>query len=48
MFRAQLLLQSHDRKTLHGLVHHITLQLEASAEARKIRWSVDVDPIEMF
>ena len=48
MFRAQLLLQGHDRRALHQLMHHLTRHLEASADARKIRWGVDVDPIEMF
>ncbi|MEH6576018.1 MAG: primosomal protein N' [Amphritea sp.] len=48
LFRAQLVLQSHDRKALHQQLLIITQQLENDPQARKVRWSIDVDPIEMF
>jgi primosomal protein N' (replication factor Y) len=47
-FRAQLLLQSNDRGGLQALLGTLVRQLEQSREARKVRWSVDVDPADMF
>jgi len=47
-FRAQLLLQSSDRGGLQSLLGTLVRQLEQSREARKVRWSVDVDPADMF
>ncbi len=47
-YRYQLLLQSHDRKPLHQLLSYSTALLENAKSAKKVRWSLDVDPIEMF
>jgi len=47
-YRAQLLLQSLQRKPLHIMLGGLRSALEGSVEARKVRWSVDVDPIELF
>jgi len=47
-FRAQLLLQSRQRQSLHQLLAILRETLEATKEARKVRWSIDVDPIELF
>ena len=47
-YRAQLLVQSSDRKLLHTLLAKIRPALEAEPAARKVRWSIDVDPIELF
>ncbi|MEL7185322.1 MAG: primosomal protein N' [Pseudomonadota bacterium] len=47
-YRAQLLLQSTDRGALHRLLAQLRPSLEDTPEARKVRWSVDVDPIELF
>ena len=47
-YRAQLLLQSRQRGSLHRLLGHLRQALEGSAGARKVRWSIDVDPIELF
>jgi primosomal protein N' (replication factor Y) len=47
-YRSQLLLQSSDRKTLHTLLALLRPALEAEPTARKVRWSIDVDPIELF
>jgi primosomal protein N' (replication factor Y) len=46
--RAQLLLQSASRSALHNLLTPWLLQLESSKSGRKVRWSIDVDPQEMF
>jgi len=47
-YRAQLLLQSSDRRTLHAVLRELRPALEQSPAARKVRWSIDVDPIELF
>ena len=47
-YRAQLLLQSSDRKSLHTVLADLRPVLEAEPAARKVRWSIDVDPIELF
>ncbi|MDA0680038.1 MAG: primosomal protein N' [Proteobacteria bacterium] len=47
-FRAQLLLQSRQRGVLHQVLTSLRPSLESSTEARRVRWSIDVDPIELF
>jgi primosomal protein N' (replication factor Y) len=47
-YRAQLLLQSSDRSTLHRVLRGLRPLLEADKRARKVRWSIDVDPVELF
>ncbi|MBL1278409.1 MAG: primosomal protein N' [Ectothiorhodospiraceae bacterium] len=46
--RAQLLLQTAERAPLHHLLEPWLQQLERSKLGRKVRWSIDVDPQEMF
>ena len=47
-YHAQLLLQSPDRQALHRLLQALRPELEAETSARRVRWSIDVDPIELF
>ena len=47
-YRAQLLLQSSDRRLLHEVLRELRPLLEADPSARKVRWSIDVDPVELF
>lgn len=47
-YRAQLLFQSRHRQTLHQLLHELRFRLEADPSARRVRWSIDVDPAELF
>jgi len=47
-YRGQLLLQSRDRRVLHQLVQALRQDLESRVSARRVRWSIDVDPIELF
>jgi len=47
-YRAQLLLQSGDRQALHTILRGLRPELEVDPLARKVRWSIDVDPIELF
>ena len=47
-WRAQLLLQSAQRGSLQRVLGNLVRQLEQTRAARKVRWSVDVDPADMF
>jgi len=47
-FRAQLLLQSDDRAELHSALAGLVEAVAALPDARKLRWSLDVDPAELF
>jgi primosomal protein N' (replication factor Y) len=47
-YRAQLLLQSRERRALHDMLRQVRAALEGSKAARRVRWSIDVDPIELF
>tara|TARA_Y100000389_G_scaffold205039_1_gene262327 strand:+ start:29874 stop:32081 length:2208 start_codon:yes stop_codon:yes gene_type:complete len=47
-YRTQLLLQSNDRATLHHSLREIRYMMENDLVSRKTRWSIDVDPIELF
>lgn len=47
-FRGQLLLQSSRRQPLHALLGAVSSELSGDRLARKVRWSIDVDPIELF
>jgi primosomal protein N' (replication factor Y) len=46
--RAQLLLRATQAATLQRILSSSVAELEAVPEAKKVRWSVDVDPIELF
>ena len=47
-FRAQLLLQSTQRGSLQQQLAQWLLRLEQLKSARKVRWSLDIDPQETF
>ncbi|HEB86463.1 MAG TPA: primosomal protein N' [Gammaproteobacteria bacterium] len=47
-FRAQLLFQHHQRGELQQWLARLMPQLENMKSARKVRWSIDVDPMEMY
>lgn len=46
-FRAHLLLQSKNRKQLHQSIYNLTQSRKTLALHRSIRWSIDVDPIDL-
>ncbi|MEW5296913.1 MAG: hypothetical protein WDW36_000159 [Sanguina aurantia] len=46
--RGQLLLEAPTRSTLHGLLRPWRLALTRLPEARPVRWSLDVDPIDLY
>jgi len=45
--RGQVLLQSERRGPLHELVGELIAQIRQWPESRRVRWSVDVDPLEV-
>jgi primosomal protein N' (replication factor Y) len=47
-YRVQILLQSRQRQPLHALLAQLQKKMEGSTLARRVRWSIDVDPIELF
>ena len=46
--RAQLLVQSERRAALHGFLGEWLERLDALPAARRVRWSLDVDPVDMY
>ena len=47
-YRYQLMLQASQRKELHRLINWWVPQLQQLPAARKVRWSIDVDPYDTF
>ncbi len=47
-FRAQLLLQADERHVLHLALDALTAILSKATRTQKLRWSLDIDPQEMF
>jgi primosomal protein N' (replication factor Y) len=45
-YRAQLLLESESRAALHRVLEAWLPEIESLREARAVRWSLDVDPLE--
>jgi primosomal protein N' (replication factor Y) (superfamily II helicase) len=46
--RGQLLIESVSRRPLHAAVRPWAMQLAQLPSARKVRWSLDVDPIDLY
>lgn len=46
--RSQLLLSGTARGQLHRVLQTALLVIRASPEARKVRWSLDVDPVDLY
>lgn len=47
-YRWQLLLQSKNRQQLHRLLDRLRVALETLPASRKVRWSLDVDPVSLL
>jgi primosomal protein N' (replication factor Y) len=47
-FRAQLLVQASERRPLHRLLGAWVRALSETREARAVRWSLDVDPVDLY
>jgi primosomal protein N' (replication factor Y) len=41
-------MQSPDRRSLHVLIDNLLERIDDMPEARRVRWSLDVDPVELF
>jgi len=48
MQRSQLLLSADERARLHALLPEWIAAVRALREARRVRWSLDVDPIDLY
>lgn len=46
-YRAQLLIQAENRNLRHTCLHHLTSQEKNSLNQKSIRWSIDIDPVEL-
>ena len=47
-FRAQLLLTTQQRKVLHQLLDHSLPAISALKSSRKVKWSIDIDPMDLM
>ncbi len=47
-YRWQLILLADERKKLHGVLHHWVPKINKFKTVNKVRWSIDVDPQDMF
>jgi primosomal protein N' (replication factor Y) len=47
-YRAQLLVQSNERKALHGFLDQWLSAIEQEKQSKRVRWSLDVDPMDLF
>jgi primosomal protein N' (replication factor Y) len=47
-YHFQLLLQNPQRKGLHALLALLIPQLYTLKEAKKVRWSLDIDPVDLY
>jgi primosomal protein N' (replication factor Y) len=47
-YHAQLLIESRERRALHQFLDGWLPQVEALRSAQRVRWALDVDPIELF
>jgi primosomal protein N' (replication factor Y) (superfamily II helicase) len=46
-YRLQLLIQSKNRSNLHKLLNKLLISIEKMPSKQQVRWSLDVDPLEM-
>jgi primosomal protein N' (replication factor Y) len=47
-YRAQLLIQGNDRAAVHRFLKTWRVRLDALKSSRRTRWSLDIDPAELF
>ncbi|HEY4529789.1 MAG TPA: primosomal protein N' [Luteimonas sp.] len=48
MYRAQLLLAAPGRPALHAVLGPVVAGLHGLPDARRVRWSLDVDPVDLY
>ena len=47
-WRAQLLLSADDRARLQAFLPDWLARVRELSEARRVRWSIDVDPVDLY
>jgi primosomal protein N' (replication factor Y) len=47
-FRYQLLFQNANRQELHGLLDALIPKISKLKQTNKVRWSLDVDPVDLY
>ena len=47
-YRAQLMVRSTERGPMHHLIEIWLQQIENLKQARAVRWSLDIDPMDMY
>ena len=47
-YHFQLLLQNNQRLKLHALLDQLIPLLYNTKESKKVRWSVDIDPVDLY
>ena len=47
-FHAQLLVESRERRALHRFLERWVAEIGALKSAQRVRWALDVDPLELF
>lgn len=47
-YRYQLLFQSPSRGALHGRLEELLPKLPGLPESRRVKWSIDIDPVDLF
>jgi primosomal protein N' (replication factor Y) len=47
-YRAQLLVQSPSRASLHKFLRYWIDSIDNASKSRTVRWSLDVDPVDLF
>jgi len=48
LYRGQLLLSADERSPLHAFLPNWLARLRDDNAARRVRWSLDVDPIDLY
>jgi len=48
LYRFQLLFQNTNRRELHALLDSLIPKIERIKEVKKVRWSLDVDPVDLY
>ncbi len=47
-YRQQLLIQSHEREPLHSLLDQLIPAITKLRESKQVRWSLDIDPVDLY
>lgn len=47
-FRGQLLIQASERRQLHSILNELIHVIEQNKAAQRVRWSVDIDPQDLY